>query len=262
MPAYILRHACIPAVDGHWGPVRRAASAFTPLGMLAFCIITNVAWMQSMNVVALIGFVMLASLFGLCIYVGSNNGVTLPWFYPALALFALVGSVIWLSVLASEITALIEAIGFALDIPRLRLGYTAVAWGNSLTDLLVCLATVQKGHASMAITAILAAPLIDDLIAFGVSIIMVSWEKNSVPVLCGANCPREFKDPLITSLAFISMAVVLLACALREKGSRVKVWAGLLATLYVTFLILVLFVEKVDAPVQGKSIPTAGIGVD
>jgi len=254
LPAYIMRYACIPAVDGHWGPIRRATSAFTPLGMLIFCLITNVGWSQEMNAFTLIGFAMLACLAGLFIFIGSDNRLTLPWFYPFLALFAGVSAIIWLSVLASEITALVEAIGFTLAVPRLRLGYTAVAWGNSLTDLLVCLSTVQKGHATMAITAILAAPLLNDLIAFGVSIIMVSWKNNSVPILCGDNCPREFKFPLITSLSFISVAVVLLALTVREKTSRIKMWAGLLAALYVTFLIIILFVEKVDAPQKKEAV--------
>lgn len=257
LPAYILRHACIPSIDCYWGPLRRKTSAFAPLGMVTFCLIANVGWMQDMSIIALMGFVLLGFVCGLSIYLGSNNERTLPWFYPILALFALVASIIWLSVLASEITALVEAIGFTLDVPRLRLGYTAVAWGNCLTDMLVCLATVQKGHTAMAVTAIFAAPLIDDLIAFGASLIMVSWERHHIPVLCGANCPREFKYPLITSLSFIAVAVVLLSCALREKGSRVKIWAGMLAGLYVVFLILVVFVEKVDAPIKAKNAATS-----
>merc|ERR1719235_259561 len=201
--------------------------------------------MQDMSLIALMGFVLLGFVCGASIYVGSNNERTVPWFYPILALFALVASMIWLSVLASEITAVVEAIGFTLDVPRLRLGYTAVTWGNSLTDLLVCLATVQKGHAMMAATAIFAAPLIDDLVAFGFAIILVSIEKKGVPVLCGHDCPQEFRQPLITSLCFIVTAGVVLACALRAKTKNIRYWAGLLVFLYVVFLFVVLAIEKV-----------------
>jgi len=257
LPAYTMRYACIPAIDSFWGPVRRATSAFSPLGMLIFCLSTNVGYMQSMNVFALIGFGMLACLSGLSVFFCSDNRFTLPWFYPVLALFALVASIVWMAVLASEITALVEAIGFIMSVPRLRLGYTAVAWGNSLTDLMVCMATVQKGQASMAMTAIFAAPLLNDLIAFGTSVLVVSLSQNKIPVVCGADCPEEFRGPLITSLSMLSVAVVLLACMLREKSWRIKIWAGMLATLYVAFLILVLFVEKVDAPEAKKAIKVA-----
>merc|ERR1719321_773963 len=121
-----------------------------------------------MNLISLIGFIMLACLAGASIYIGSNsrNG-ELPWFYPILPTFALLAAVVWLAVLASEITALVEAIGFVLHVPRLRLGFTAIAWGNDLADLVVCLATIKKGHPVMAISAIFAAPLIDDFVAFG-----------------------------------------------------------------------------------------------
>jgi len=223
--------------------------------MLAFCAATNVGGVQDMNFISLLGFVLLACLAGASIFVGSD-GQKLPWFYPALPMFALLASVVWLAVIASEITALVEAIGFVCQVPRLRLGFTAIAWGNCLADLLVCLAMVRQGHAVMAITAIFAGPLVDDLIAFGLALIMVSAERG-IPVICDpsdpVNCPMDFKLPLITSLFFIFISVVLLCLTLRHYSATPRLWVSIMMGWYVTFLVLVLFVQHVDAPQEVAS---------
>lgn len=247
LPTYVLRWVCIPPVDQQWDPMRRLTASITPLGMLAFCIMCDVAKMQTINYISLIGFLMLASLAGACIYIGSDTRSVLPWFYPVLPLFALVASVIWMAVLAGEITALVEAIGYTMQVPRLRLGFTAIAWGNCLADFLVCLATLRQGHAIMAITAILAGPLIDDLIAFGIALIMVSWERG-IPEICGEDCPQDFKNPLITSLVAIFGGAVLFCLTLRNRGANASVWSAMLFVWYIAFLVIVLVVQRVDAP--------------
>jgi len=247
LPSYVVRWMCIPPADHQWDSVRRAMSAIAPLRLLAFCAITNVARMQEMNFISFLGFGMLACLAGISLYLCSDNRATLPWFYPIIPFFAMIASMLWMSVLASEITALVEAIGFTSHVPRLRLGFTAIAWGNCLADLVVCLATVRRGHAMMAITAIFAGPLIDDLVAFGLAMIIVTWERGS-PMMCGADCPMDFKAPLITSLFFVAAAVVMLVFTIRARGTVARLGAFVLLAWYATFLIIVLFVQHVDAP--------------
>lgn len=250
LPTYLMRWACIPPVDQQWDPVRRITSSIAPIGMLAFCAIVNVLSIQHTSTTALLGVAILACLASISIYISSGSKPVLPWFYPVIPIFSLLAAMIWMAVLAGEITALVEAIGFTLRVPRLRLGFTAIAWGNSIADLLVCCATLREGHAVMAITAVFAGPLLDDLVAFGSALVWVAADRG-IPVMCGPQCPMELKLPLVTSLCFILVAVCLLCALLRDRANRPRLWAGLLFAWYITFLTLILFVEKVDAP-QGE----------
>jgi sodium/potassium/calcium exchanger 6 len=252
VPTYVVRWMCIPPVDGIWEPTRRYVSAASPIGMLIFCLLTNAGGIQKLNIIAIIGFSLLAVVASFAIFLGSDRGPKLPWFYPVLPLLALISAIVWLAVLAAEITALVEAIGFALEVPRLQLGFTAIAWGNSLADLLVCWATVRQGHASMAFAAVFAGPLIDDMIAFGLALILVAVRKGSVPVMCGEHCPSHLRNPLITSLVCVMTAVLVLAGANRFKGGKQRMWAAALFVLYAVFMVLILFVQKVDAPMTSK----------
>lgn len=251
LPSYIVRWGCIPPVDAQWDSTRRLISSIAPLGMLIFCISCDVFSMQHLNIVSLLGITMLACLAGAATFIGSDSQNVLPWFYPALPMFALVASMIWLAVLASEITAIVEAMGFSMQVPRLQLGFTAIAWGNSISDFLVIIATVRQGHAVMAITAVFAGPLMDDLIAFGAALFVVSAERG-IPVICGPGCPTDFKFPLMTSITCIIVAAGVLCFTIKNRGSRsIRICACIgLISLYVAFLILVLFVEHVDAPVE------------
>lgn len=248
-PTYIVRWICIPPVNGYWSQQHRLFSSIAPTAMLVFCWLTNTGNMQELTLYPILGFSALALAISTAIFICSSSEPVLPWFYPLLSLVALISAILWLAVLAAEITAVLEAIGYAMRIPRLRLGFTAIAWGNSLGDLLVCVATVRKGHAGMAIAAIFAAPLIDDLIALGISFGMIAYNEGSIPVMCGESCPKELRGPLIVSLVYVAVAVTMLASMFRCRGRwKSLVWACALAALYVSFLIVILFVLQVDAP--------------
>merc|ERR1719401_357981 len=249
LPFYFVRWVCIPPVDDSWSHVHRLLSSFAPLGIMAFCWLTNIGNLQTVSLYVPLLFTALAVCISLGVFFGSTSNPVQPWFYPVLPFLALISATLWLAVLAAEITAVLEALGFAMQIPRLRLGFTAIAWGNSLSDLLVCVSTVRKGHASMAIAAILSAPLIDDLVALGIALIMIAASEGSIPVMCGHDCPAALRGPLIVSLCYVGVAVIMLAFMFRCKGGwKSAVWAGSLFALYISFLVVNLFVLHVDAP--------------
>lgn len=249
LPAYIIRWMCIPPVDGQWSAQHRVISSFSPTGLLLFCWLTDTGNMQDLNLFPMLGLILLAVTMSVTMFLCSSSTPTLPWFYPVLPFIALVSGVLWLAVLAAEITAVLEAIGYAMQVPRLRLGFTAIAWGNSVGDLLVCIYTVRKGHASMAIAAIFAGPLVDDLIALGSAFIMIALREGHTPVMCGQDCPKELRGPLVVSLGYVAVAVTMLASMLRCRGQlKSLVWACSLVALYISFLFVILFVLHVDAP--------------
>jgi len=248
LPTYIIRWICIPPVDKHWGPLRRIMSSISPIGIWAFCVLTNAEIMQ-LHLTTLIGMTMLAVLGSFSMYLSSTDKPELPWFYPILPCLAMLSAILWLGAIAGEVTSLVEAIGFYMQVPRLRLGFSTIAWGNCLGDLLICVATVRQGQSDMAISAVLAGPLIDDLIAFGLALSSVAWRTNELlEPMCGQACPMELKLPIMTSVFFVCSSVSLFVLILRGTSQRPQLGAGVLFTWYALFLCMVIFVMHADAP--------------
>lgn len=255
-PAYALRWMCIPPVDERWDTGRRCLACFSPLGAFAFCMATNVAYVRQLNPIAWLGFLILVGLLSTYLYLTSNSSERPWWYFPVVPCIALVSSVVWLAVLAGEITAIAEAVGFTMGVPRLRLGFTAIAWGNSLGDFLVCVATVRKGQVSMAISAVFAGPLVDDLLAFGIALTATTWKEGNQTVMCGETCPAKLKGPLMSSIFFITLAASVLTLLLYFQKSLRKhrfctayMPACLLFGCYVLFLVVIVGLQRVDAAV-------------
>lgn len=250
LPTYAIRWVCIPPADQHWCPLRRVVSSVAPISIFAFCVLTNIANIQKLSMITLLGLTMLAVLASVAMYLSSTDKPELPKFYPILPFTAMISSILWLGAIAGELTALVEAIGFYMQVPRLRLGFSTIAWGNSLGDLLCCVATVRKGQADMAITAVFAGPLIDDLIAFGLAMSTLAFgqQGEKEEPICGEACPMMLKLPIMTSIVFVSVSVVLLSLIFAYPGRGPRIGVAALVVWYSLFLIIVLVVQGVDAP--------------
>jgi len=238
-PAYAVRWILIPPADLRWDRQRRIVSALAPIG-LALC------WFAMSRMygdagprepgsaeAALLAF---AAALSLAIFAASGDGPELPWFYPGLTLISKISSILVLAVIADELTALVEAVGLLCSIPRLWLGSSFIAWGNSLGDLVTGLAMVRQGEARAAVTSIFAGPLFNCLVGNGMALALACQAQGGTLTLWqGVN---SNKRTLLVNLGFLVVAAMLgtIAASALHQRRRSLVWPFCLFLLYIAFL--------------------------
>ncbi|CAD5164833.1 unnamed protein product [Musa acuminata subsp. malaccensis] len=148
-------------------------------------------------------------------------------------------SVIWSYMIAGELVALLVAIGDIAGISPLVLGFTVLAWGNSLGDLIANVALAVSGRGDgvqIAISGCYAGPIFNTLVGLGVSLVLAS----------GASHPSPFVVPqdraIFETLGFLigGLLWALLMLPRRKMKPDRVLGIGLLA-IYLTFLCWRLF---------------------
>lgn len=81
-------------------------------------------------------------------------------------------SIVWIYLLASEIVAVVSAVGDAVGANQSVLGLSLLAWGNSGGDFSANRAVAQRGYAEMAVSGSVAAPMFNLLIGLGLSLVV------------------------------------------------------------------------------------------
>ncbi|KAK8713045.1 hypothetical protein V6N13_148272 [Hibiscus sabdariffa] len=126
-------------------------------------------------------------------------------------------SVIWSYIIAQELVGLLISLGYILGISQAILGLTALAWGNSLGDLITNLTMALNGGpkgAQVALSGCYAGPIFNTLFGLGLSLVGSTWRGYPWP----AEIPR---DPyLLETLGFLVAALVWTLLVLPIKGMR------------------------------------------
>jgi len=241
-PTYAVRWILIPSADCKWDALRRTLTSLSPTGLALLWILCRPDDFQSGTKAPQLCFLGSALVLSLCIFFGSDNGPKLPSFYPAITLLSKISSIFVLSIIAGELTSLVESVGVVKGISRLWLGTTVISWGNSLGDLVTAIALVRHGHALTAITAVFAGPLFNLLVGGGLALVIVCAREGGEATLVGAHS----KPVLLANFAFLMVSSVLVTIALRsvrQQGSYSRLWPWLLFGLYGCFLVVVLALE-------------------
>ncbi|EPS72866.1 hypothetical protein M569_01890, partial [Genlisea aurea] len=89
-------------------------------------------------------------------------------------------SVTWTYIIVEEVVSLVVSLGDIMGISPSILGFTALAWGNSLGDLISNLGMGLKGGedgAQVAVSGCYAGPLFNTLVGLGLSLVLASWRE-------------------------------------------------------------------------------------
>jgi len=239
VPLHAVRWFSIPPADGHWDRSLRIVCSIAPVGLLAFLLATG--WVATLNPSATlcVGSLSVAALLGRLGYAFSGDGPELPSFYPCMALIGCLASAIWLVTVANELSAVVEGLGVWLEVPPLRLGFTAVAWGNSLGDALSCAALASCGQMRVAFAAAVAAPLYDILVRYGLTLsIAASTDGGKVYLSKEAEWPSSTTVPLTMALCCIPISLSISMLVMWRSTS--PVWPWVQYAFYVIFAALIL----------------------
>eukprot|EP01128_Nolandella_sp_AFSM9_P004394 TRINITY_DN1960_c0_g1_i1.p1 TRINITY_DN1960_c0_g1~~TRINITY_DN1960_c0_g1_i1.p1 ORF type:complete len:735 (-),score=179.99 TRINITY_DN1960_c0_g1_i1:154-2253(-) len=103
-----------------------------------------------------------------------------PRYYPVFPFVAMVNSVIWMNLVAEELTQLMTSLGLVLNVSNIILG-TILAWGNSLGDLAANIALARNGSPRMALAGSYAGPTFNVLFGLGLSLTVETAREFPVP---------------------------------------------------------------------------------
>lgn len=152
----------IPTIDSEdtsesWSQILNCMHIIT--GPLLIALAAGAAKVAVAGVPCLVIIVLIGLVLGLIVFFTSNPNSP-PIYYPAFSLLAFVVSCCWIYSLASEVVALLETLGFLLNVSEAILGLTVLAWGNSVGDLIANVAMARHGYQRMAISACFGGPLL------------------------------------------------------------------------------------------------------
>lgn len=250
-PSYALRHVLIPPADVQWDRTRRTISSLAPTGLLLLIAAVDDRFLQLPRAtqipVALVAFCTSCT-----IYRCSGDGPEIPRFYPCLTLLSKISSIIVLKLIADELTAVVESCGWMYNVPRLWLASTAVAWGNSLGDLVTGVAMVHTGQTRMAFTSIFAGPLFNCTVGGGVALLCAAYSNGGTLLLGSTDIGRLV---LLLNVGFLGLALASLAIMLLTWRRSLQYWPGALFVIYALFLAVVLCLEEQDVEVNRADHP-------
>jgi len=105
------------------------------------------------------------------VFFTSSNYVK-PRYHAAFGFFAFFIAVVWIYTLANEIVSLLETFGIVFNISEAILGLTALAWGNSVGDLVANMVMARQGFARMGFAACFGAPFFNLTLGFGLAMMI------------------------------------------------------------------------------------------
>lgn len=138
------------------------------LALIAHQLAAGYSNLLKVSVICLGGSVLFAAL----ILVTTTTN-TRPRWYKFLSVPGFIISIAWISLVADEMVAILNALGVICNIPDALLGITIFAIGNSLDDLAANISVAQHDHPVMALSACFGGPLLSVLLGISVSGIFV-----------------------------------------------------------------------------------------
>ncbi|GLT95411.1 hypothetical protein SLE2022_130940 [Rubroshorea leprosula] len=132
-------------------------------------------------------------------------------------------SVIWTFITAQELVALLVSLEYIYGISSSILGLTALAWGNSLGDLITNLTMALNGGpegAQVALSGCYAGPIFNTLFGLGLSLVGSSWHAYPSPVLFPEN------PHLLETLGFLVAGLIWALVVLPMRDMRLDMVLG------------------------------------
>ena len=105
----------------------------------------------------------------------------------------------WIYTIATELVAVVTALGVLLSLPPSLLGLTLLAWGNSAGDLITNIAVARAGLSDMAVAGCFAGPTFNLLVGLGCSFLWKVWLSGPFTL--------AFDERAYISLSFLYIAL-------------------------------------------------------
>jgi len=246
LPFSILRHLTIPPSDGHWDARVRIISVCIPVPcgiwmlyasvgndeFLTSGIRSDTAFVPSWSLLLAIGGIISMLLLKF------TSSQSIPKFYPLLQIAGLISAVLWMSLIADELVALLESIGVITSISTAILGLTVLAIGNSADDFVSDLRVAKKHSPHMAVAACFGGPMLNDCLGLGISLVLTTTKSFPQPYYA------EISEQVVLGWIFLLISLVSSLVFIPISGFYLsKRYCIYLVVVYVVFLICAVLLE-------------------
>jgi solute carrier family 24 (sodium/potassium/calcium exchanger), member 6 len=145
-------------------------------------------------------------------------------------------SVVWIIVICEVMIDLLSLIGIIMNLPVSVLGLTMLTWGNSAGDFYANPTIAKLGMAQTAVTACFAGPLFDNLIGFGVALVLVSLNKGNIIFSIVSSY-----ELILSGVFLILSTSISILLMLNNKGKITKSHGKVCISLYIVFFTVLTF---------------------
>ncbi|XP_039305783.1 mitochondrial sodium/calcium exchanger protein [Solenopsis invicta] len=156
-----------------------------------------------------------------------------PKFHNVFAFLGFFAAMMMVYLVAKEVMAVLQCIGYACSISDAMLGITFLAWGNSIGDLISNVAIARQGFPRMGYTACFGGPMFNTLLGLGLtySIAAATDPEQQTKI--------RISDMAPGCLAFLLCSLVATIIYLNITGAIARrSYAGLLYSIYFAFILI------------------------
>ncbi|KAL5539035.1 hypothetical protein UlMin_043695 [Ulmus minor] len=254
MPLYLPRRLTIPVIcEERWSKGYAVVSVTLAPLLLSTLVnyqIGNGAFSVSQLVIYGVGLV-LGLVFGIAAFVTTESSCPprkclFPWLAAGFLM-----SVAWSYITAQELVGLLVSLAYIFGINPSILGFTVLAWGNSIGDLVTNLTMALNGGpegAQIAFSGCYAGPIFNTLFGLGMSLLGYCWSNYPSSIVIA-------KDPyLLQTLGFLAAGLIWALMVLPRRDMRIDgVFGGGLLVIYSVCISLRVFQAFGDAQLDGIS---------
>nr|XP_031834396.1 mitochondrial sodium/calcium exchanger protein-like isoform X1 [Nomia melanderi] len=182
-------------------------------------------------------FLVTGTVIGVIVFLKTNVD-RVPKYHNAFAFFGFLAAMLTVYLVAGEVMAVLQCVGYAFSISDAMLGITFLAWGNSVGDMISNIAIAKQGFPRMGYAACFGGPMFNTLLGLGLTYgkDAMKHPNHRTRMRMSDMAPGSFTYLLFSLLITIIYLNITGAIARRSYGF-------LLYTLYFTFILIQFFSE-------------------
>ncbi|KAI1700857.1 sodium/calcium exchanger protein [Ditylenchus destructor] len=178
-----------------------------------------------------------SALSSVCVLIFTKHNIE-PRYYKKFSAYAgFLMSIAWMYAAAAEVMNVVVSLGNVFGVSSQILGLTAVAWCNSIGDLVADYSVAKQGFPRMAFSAAIGTPLFNLLVGFGATFTIAKLQGKIVSIEMDG----------VKATMFITLAVGLMSTLMflfMTSFHTRKLHAVYLIVLYVVFIVVALILNS------------------
>ncbi|XP_076389726.1 mitochondrial sodium/calcium exchanger protein isoform X2 [Megachile rotundata] len=113
-------------------------------------------------------FLGVGTIIGVIVFLTTHED-RVPKYHNAFAFCAFLAAMLTVYLVAGEVVAVLQCVGYAFSISDAMLGITLLAWGNSVGDMISNIAIAKRGFPRMGYAACFGGPMFNTLLGLGLT---------------------------------------------------------------------------------------------
>ncbi|CAL1677970.1 unnamed protein product [Lasius platythorax] len=177
-------------------------------------------------------FLVVGTVIGVIVFLTTHVD-RVPKFHNIFAFLGFFAAMLTVYLVAGEVMAVLQCIGYACSISDAMLGITFLAWGNSIGDLISNVAIARRGFPRMGYAACFGGPMFNTLLGLGLTYGIASAADPE------QHTKIRISDMAPGCLAFLLCSLVATIIYLNITGAIARrSYGGLLYSLYFAFILI------------------------